>query len=324
MQAATRDTYGPAESLTVKTVEDPVPSEGQVLVRVDHASVNTPDAYVMEGIPMFLRLQFGLPQPKQPILGTDVAGVVESVGPDVTKFQEGDRVLGGASGGFAELALAKEDNLARIPDGLSFDQAACIPTAGLTALQGLRDAAALQSGQRILINGASGGVGSFAVQIAKSMGAEVTGVCSAKNVSLVEELGADAVIDYTKDDFTTSHYDVVFDIIGNRSLSELAKTLSPGGRLIPVGAPKGGKVLGPLIRFGTTIVRMGVVPKRAHFFVATFDPEDLTSVAEMSVNGVVTPLVDTVYDLQEASHAMRHFQGGHSRGKVLINVRGDN
>ena len=324
MQAVSRETYGPAEDLVLSEVPIRQPTTEQVLVRVHRTSVNTPDAYVMEGHPVFLRIQSGLTKPKQPILGTDIAGVVESVGPDVTKFSVGDRVFGGAAGGFAEYALAKEKNIALMSEGMGFEQAAAIPTAGLTALQGLRDAAGLQAGQTVLVNGASGGVGSFAVQIAKSMGAHVTGVCSTKNVPLVESLGADMVIDYTTTDFTKSTYDIVFDIIGNRSLSELGKTLNSEGKLIPVGAPKGGKILGPLIRFGTTAVRFGIYPKRAAFFVATFNTGDLTTVANLCAEGVVTPVIDTVYPMEQAGEAMLHFQGGHSRGKVLIDTQSDN
>ena len=323
MQAVSRETYGPAEDLVLSEVSIPEPTTDQVLVRVQRASVNTPDAYAMEGHPVFLRIQFGPAKPKQPILGTDIAGVVESVGPDVTKFSAGDRVFGGAQGGFAEYALAKEKNIALMPEGMGFEQAATIPTAGLTALQGLRDAARLQAGQTVLVNGASGGVGNFAVQIAKSMGAHVTGVCSTRNIPLVESLGADVVIDYTTTDFTQSKYDIVFDIIGNRSLSELGKTLTTDGKLIPVGAPKGGKILGPLVRFGTTVVRFGIYPKRAAFFVATFNTDDLTAVADLCAEGTVTPVIDTVYPLDKAGEAMRHFQGGHSRGKVLIDAQGD-
>jgi NADPH:quinone reductase-like Zn-dependent oxidoreductase len=307
--------YGGPESLEVGEADAPEPGEGQVLVRVRAASVNPYDWHVMRGAPYLVRLFAGLRQPSSPLLGADLAGVVESVGAGVTRFRAGAEVFGGGEGAYAELAVVKEDRLAAKPADLTFEQAAAIPIAGTTALQGLRDHGGLQAGQRVLVNGAGGGVGSFAVQIAKSMGAHVTGVCSAGKLELVRSLGADEVIDYAADDFT-SHgpFDLVLDTVSTRTLREVRRALTPSGTLISIGGGKG-RLFGGLgsALWMTLVARF--VKQKLGFFIAKMNGDDLLAVAERS-----TPVVSQVYPLAETAEAIRLVEAGHARGKVVIVV----
>jgi NADPH:quinone reductase-like Zn-dependent oxidoreductase len=307
--------YGGPESLELGEADAPEPAEGQVLVRVRAASVNPYDWHVMRGAPYLVRLFAGLRRPSSPLLGADLAGIVESVGAGVTRFRPGDEVFGGGEGAYAELAVVKVDRLAAKPAGVTFEQAAAIPIAGTTALQGLRDHGGLQAGQRVLINGAGGGVGSFAVQIAKSMGAHVTGVCSDGKLELVRSLGADEVIDYAADDFTRrGPFDLVLDTVSTRPLREVRRALTPSGTLISIGGGKG-RLFGGLgsALWMTLVARF--VKQKLGFFIAKMNGDDLLTVAERS-----TPVVGETYSLAQTAEAIRLVEAGHARGKVVIVV----
>jgi NADPH:quinone reductase-like Zn-dependent oxidoreductase len=315
VQAIVRDRYCGPDGLELREAEAPTPAEGRVLVRVRAASVNPYDWHVMRGDPCLVRLMMGLRRPSSPLLGADLAGVVEAVGPNVTQFRPGDEVFGSGEGAFAELATAAEGRLAPKPAGLSFEQAAAIPIAGCTALQGLRDTGGLEAGQRVLVNGAAGGVGTFGVQIAKALGAEVTGVCSTGNVEVVRSLGADRVLDYTQEDFTrTGPFDLIFDVVGNRSLAELRGALTPTGTLVSIGAGTG-RLLGGLGGALWIVVVSRFVKQKLTFFVAKIDTADLTTVAELT-----TPVVGRVYPLAETVEAIRYVETKHARGKVIVTV----
>jgi NADPH:quinone reductase-like Zn-dependent oxidoreductase len=321
MKAIVRTKYGLAEVLRFEEIEKPIPGDKEVLIRVRAASVNPYDWHFMRGTPRLIRLFIGLRSPKSPLLGADVAGEVESVGRSVARFRAGDAVFGAGRGAFAEYACAPESRIALKPDHVSFEQAASVPIAALTALQGLRDVAHAQPGQRALINGAAGGVGTFAVQIAKSLGAEVTGVCSTRNVEMVRSIGADHVIDYTQADFTQSgrQYDIFFDCIGNRSLSECRRVLTPAGVYVGVG---GG---GPDVGSFTLLAGMIEKPVLSLFgkqkllgLVARMNQPDLVILGEMMTNGKVKPVIDRRYKLSEVPEAIRYLETGHARGKVVI------
>lgn len=321
MKAVVFRSYGPPDVLKVEEFEKPLPNDDEILVRVYATSVNPAEWYGMTGL-FLARLGNGLRKPKDIRLGADFAGVVETVGKNITQFRTGDEVFGGRSGAFAEYVCVRK-NVVHKPANITFEQAAGIAIAGLTALQGLRDHGKLRAGQKVLINGASGGVGTFAVQIAKALGAEVTAVCSTGNVELIRSLGADRVVDYTIEDFTLSgeRYDLLLDIAGSRSWSEYKRILKPDAIVVIVGAPKGNPVIGPL----SHIIRLRLAAFRASqkvvFFIANFNPKDLTCIREMCERGQVKPVVDRVYPLCEVSEAMRYLGKGHAKGKVIVTMR---
>jgi NADPH:quinone reductase-like Zn-dependent oxidoreductase len=321
MKAIAQSEYGSPDVLEVREVERPVPGEGEVLVRVRAAAANPLDWHFMRGEPYFMRVQSGLRRPKVKVRGVDVAGVVEAVGAGVTTLAPDDEVFGWCQGAFAEYARAGADQFLPKPEGLTFEGAAAVPIAAFTALQGLRDEGELQAGQTVLINGASGGVGTFAVQIARSFGAAVTGVCSTRNLDLVRSLGADHVVDYTEEDFARSgkRYDVVFDLVGNRSLSDLRRVLDSEGTLVLSGG-EGGPWLGPLGLMARAVVTNPFTGQRLGSFLASENREDLAALAELLEDGTITPVIDRTDTLAETAEAIRYLEEGHARGKVVITV----
>ena len=322
--------YGPPDVIEVDDLDKPVPRENEVLIKVRAASVNPLDWKTMTGGPYIVRLLLGLRKPKITQLGVDVAGQVEAVGRNVTQFKPGDAVFGTCRGAFAEYACTcgsakmMKSALAVKPDNVTFEQAACAPIAGLSALQGLRDKGRIRPGQTVLINGAAGGVGTFAVQIAKSFGTDVTGVCSTRNVDMVRAIGADRVIDYTQEDFTTSgqRYDVLFDAVGNHPLSACRRVLNPNGILIMVGAPS--DALSILARLTGALVLSRFVSQRLVIFLARSNTEDLTIVGQLLATGKVTSVIDRRFSLSEVPEALRYLEEGHARGKVVIIVEQPN
>lgn len=321
MRAIVQHRYGAPDVLELQEVDEPVVQDDRVLVRVHAASVNPVDWHFTRGTPYLIRLEAGLRRPKVTRLGVDVAGRVEAVGRNVTLLQPGDEVFGQSRGSFAEYLSASEPGLARKPTNLTFEEAAAVPVAASTALQGLRDRGRIQPGQKVLVNGASGGVGTFAVQIAKSFGAEVTGVCSTRNVDLVRSLGADRVVDYTREDFTRSgqRYDLILEAVGNRSLADCRRVLGTNGALVLVGAPEG-RWLGPLVRPVTALVLSRVGRQRMGSFLASRSRDDLAVLTELLEAGKVTPVIDRHYSLGEVPEALRYLEEGHARGKVVITV----
>ena len=318
--------YGSPAVLKLEEVAKPVPGSGEVLVRVHAASVNPLDWHFMRGLPYLLRMDAGFGAPKNIRLGVDFAGVVEAVGPGVTHFRAGDEVFGGKRGAFAEYVLVREQGaIATKPGNVSFPQAAAVPIAGVTALQGLRDKGRVGPGQKVLVNGASGGVGTFAVQIARSLGAEVTGVCSTRNVELVRSLGAEHVIDYTREDFTKGEvrYDVIFDNVGNHSPLELRRALTPKGILVVVGAPTGGAFLGGLAVMLKASLVSPFVSQRLEPFLADLDAADLAKLAGLMQSGQLTAVIDRTYPLTQLPEAMAYLEAGHARGKVIISLEED-
>jgi len=313
--------YGPPRVLRLEEVDQPVPGDAEVLIRVRAAAVNPLDK-VFRGTPYVLRPLFGLRKPRDTRPGRDVAGQVEAVGRSVTRFKPGDDVFGVCRGAFAEYACGAESKLAPKPAAVSFEQAAAAPVAGLTALQGLRDRGQVRPGHAVLINGAAGGVGTFAVQIGKSLGAEVTGVCGSRNVELVRSLGADRVIDYTQEDFTqgTRRYDLIFDCVGNRPLMALKRLLEPEGRHLAVGVPPQGRWIGPLGRFLKTVLFSRLVSRRFGLFLAKVRSEDLAVLAELMEAGKVRPVIDRRYALAQVPEALLYLEEGHARGKVVITI----
>ena len=327
MKALVYDTYGaPADVLQLREVERPVVADDEVLVRVHATSVNPVDWHTLTGDPYIARLQAGLRKPKSGALGVDYAGTVEAVGAGVTRFQPGDEVFGGKNGAFAEYVCVRAERaVLPKPANVTLEQAAAVPVAALTALQGLRDKGKLQAGHKVLINGASGGVGTFAVQIAKSFGAEVTGVCSTRNVDIVQSIGADHVIDYTQEDFTRSgqRYDLMLDIAGNRSWSECTRVLADKATLVVVGGPKGGNHwLGPLGHFAGVWLASLVGSRRVVLFIAKFNKADLVLLAQLLEAGTMTPVIDRRYTLSEVPDALMYLGDGHAQGKVVIAVPG--
>ena len=321
MRAATRDRFGTPEVISVTTVEPPpVPDDG-VLVRVKAASLNRADWYELIGRPMIARASMGLRTPKTPLLGTDFAGVVEAVGSEVTRLEPGDEVFGGRTGALGEFVAVREAVVHK-PPSISFEEAAALPIAGLTALQAIRDHGKLKRGEHVIINGASGGVGTFAVQIAKAMGAEVTAVCSTGNVELAGSLGADRVIDSTTDDFTKSGLrgDLFIDIAGGRGWADLKRVLDPRARVVIVGGPTGSGFWGPL----TSILGIWIAAKpgdrSATFFIAKFNRPDLETLGEMAGSGSVRPVIDRTYTLDEVVAAFEHQGRGHPRGKIVVTI----
>lgn len=320
MKAIVHSQYGSPALLRLQEFDRPAVGDHDVLIRVRAAAVNPRDRYVIRGLPYFVRLTGRPRKPKPSVPGTDVAGQVEAVGDKVTRLRPGDDVFGRGQGAFAEFACGRETDLAPKPAGLSFEQAAAIPIAGCTALQALRDHGRLQPGQSVLVNGAAGGVGTFAVQVAAALGGKVTGVCSTVNVDLVRSLGADEVVDYTAEDFTRrQQYDVLLDAVGNRSLSDLRRAVSPGGSVVLCGGG-GGPWLGPVTQLLSALVLSRFVRPRMVPFVAHIGSEDLSILAEMIEGGKIRPIIDRIYPLSETGDAVGYVEAGHARGKVVIAV----
>ncbi len=322
MKAIVQDKFGsPDDVLELKEIDKPVVMEDEVLVRVHAASVHIGDSHGMRGVPYILRPMFSLSRAKNRVPGTDVAGTVEAVGKSVTRLRPGDEVFGWCKGAFAEHVSVSEDALALKPANLTFEQAAAVGVSAFTALQALRDQGNVQPGQKVLITGASGGVGTFAVQIAKSFGAEVTGVCSTRNVDMVRSIGADQVIDYTQEDFTQNgqRYDLILDNVGNRSLADTRRALTPNGTLLANGAPVSGWV-GGLGRPVTAFVLSLFVSQQGRPFVSMPNKEDLTTLKELAEAGKVTPVIDRTYPLSETPEAMAHVGEGHAQGTTIITV----
>ena len=322
MKAIVHHKYGSADVLQLEEIDKPSPADDEVLVRVHAASLNILDWYGITGLAIG-RVGGGLRGPKDPRVGVDFAGVVETVGADVTQFRPGDDVYGAKSGSFAEYVTVREQRgIAPKPAGMTFEQAATIPVAGLTALQGLRDHGQVQPGQKVLINGASGGVGTFAVQVAKAFGAEVTGVCHTRHLDAIRSLGADHMIDYAHEDFTRSgqRYDLVLDVMGGRSWRDLRRVLDPNATFVLIGGPKGNRLIGPLAH----ILKIRLAALRASqkvlFFIANVNREDLLFMNELFEAGKLNPLMDCQYPLSELPQAMRHFAKGHPHGKIVITV----
>jgi NADPH:quinone reductase-like Zn-dependent oxidoreductase len=315
--------YGLPDVLELREVEQPTPAADEALVRVHAASVNPVEWHTMTGAPYLVRLGGGLRAPKAERLGADFAGTVEAVGQNVTRFRPGDELFGIKGGALAEYVCVREDGaVAPKPANLSFEEAAAVPIAATTALQGLRDKGRVRSGGRVLINGASGGVGTFAVQLAKWFGADVTGVCSTDKVELARSLGADRVIDYTREDFTRGErrYDLLLDIAGNRSWPDLRRVLEPHATLVFVGGPKTNRLIGPMghvIGVRLAAVRSG---RKVTFFLADVNQAGLTLLSELLENGTVKPVIDRRYELGEAAEALRYLGEGHARGKIVVTV----
>jgi NADPH:quinone reductase-like Zn-dependent oxidoreductase len=323
MRAIVQRCYGPPEVLALEQVAKPVPGSNEVLVKVHAASVNPADWHGMRGEPYVMRLSAGFGAPEDQRFGTDFAGVVEAVGSEVSNYEVGDAVFGARHGALAEYVLVRADRaLAPKPDGVSFDEAAAVPVAAVTALQALRDQGAVQAGQKVLINGASGGVGTFAVQLARHFGAEVTGVCSTRNVELVEGLGAAHVIDYTREDFTqgAERYDLVVDLVGNRSLSDITRVLAPQGKLLIVGGPKNDPWIGPLSRPIAAAFLSPFVDQDLRFFIAQIGPADLAFLAGLMRDGKLRSVIDRRYAFEATRDAMTHLQTGRARGKIIVTI----
>jgi NADPH:quinone reductase-like Zn-dependent oxidoreductase len=322
MKAITHCEYGSPDVLKLEDVEKPIPNDNQLLVRVRAGSVNPLDLTIRG--PWLIRPMLGMRKPKDTRLGVDYAGTVEAVGKNVTNFKPGDEVFGGRDGALAEYVSALADRaVVPKPANMTFEQAAAVPVAAITALQGLRDKGKIQAGQKVLINGASGGVGTFAVQIAKAFGTEVTGVCSTRNVDLVRSIGADHVIDYTKEDFTKSdqRYDLIFDLVGNHSFSERRRILNPNGICVMAGIGGAGwhdgigsRLAGELNAY----VRSRFVSEKFITYIASFNKADMTTLSNLMRDGKVTPVIDRSYKLSEVTEALRYLEQGHARGKVVI------
>jgi NADPH:quinone reductase-like Zn-dependent oxidoreductase len=321
MKAIAYHRYGSSDVLQCEEIERPLPGDDEVLIAVRAAAVNPLDWHFLRGTPYMGRLCFGLRRPKTPRLGADVAGRVEAVGRNVTRFKPGDEVFGACRGAFAEYVCAPESTLALKPRNVTFEQAASAPVAGFTALQALRDKGRLQPGQTVLINGAGGGVGTFAVQIARQLGADVTAVCSTRNVERVRAIGADWVIDYTQEDFTRNgqHYDLILDCVGNHSLPACRRALNPQGIYIIVGAP-GGRWISPLPRVLQALVMSRLGSRSLVAFTARRSQEDLIILCDLMAAGKVAPVIDRSYSLEEVPAAIRYLEEGHARGKVVITV----
>ncbi len=322
MKAIVYTEYGPPDVLQLTEVGEPTPKDDEVLLRIRAASVNPLDWHLLRGTPYVVRLTAGLRTPKIGRLGVDVAGEVAAVGKNVTEFQPGDEVFGGCRGAFAEYACASQGRVVLKPANMTFEQAAAVPVAALTALQGLRDKGQIQPGNQVLINGAAGGVGTFAVQIAKVFGAGVTGVCSTRNVNMVRSIGADHVIDHTKEDFTRNgqHYDLIFDAVGNHSLSGCRRALTAEGILVLVGGPAKGRWLGPLVGVLGVVVLSRFVSQKLVPILAHVSKDDLIVLQEFLQAGNVTPVIDRSYALRDVPEAIRYLEEGHARGKVVITM----
>ena len=326
MKAVVYTEYGSPDVLQIRDIKKPVPNDNEILVKVHAAAVNPLDWHFIRGTPFIGRLGLmGLRKPKVPRLGVDYAGTVEAVGKNVRLFKPGDEVFGGKTGAFAEYLCTRADRAVTIkPANVTFQQAASVPIAGVTALQGLRDKGHVQPGQKVLINGASGGVGTFAVQLAKLFGGEVTGVCSTRNLELVRSLGAEHVIDYTKEDFTKGkeRYDVILDNVGNQPLSGFRRALDSNGILVMIGGggPNDGGLIGPMGRPVKALLMSPFTSQKMGMFMAELTKGDLTTLGDLMQTGKVTPVIDRTYPLREIPDAIRYLEEGHARGKVVINV----
>ena len=329
MKAMVYTKYGSPDVLQIKEVEKPTPKDNEVLIKVQAAAANPADWHLMRGEPFIARLNSGLFKPKNTIPGIDIAGYVEAVGRNVKEFQPGDEVFGdcGWGGGFAGYVCVTENNILLKPANVTFAEAAAVPVAAITALQGFHHKGVIQPGQKILINGAAGGVGTFAVQIAKSFGAEVTGVCSTRNVEMVQQIGADHVIDYTKEDFTRNEqkFDFILDNVGNRSVSDLKRALSQKGNCAIIGFTSLGRLFQQML-LGPLVSKTGCLPgrqagKRVSLMgTAQMNKKDLMFLKELLESGKVKPVIDRTYTLREAAEAIRYLEEGHARGKVVITV----
>jgi len=322
VKAVMRERYGPPSVLELREVETPSPSDGELLVRVSATSVNPLDWHDLTGWPYLVRVRNGLRRPKERRLGVDFAGTVEAVGGGVTHFLVGDDVFGARNGAFAEYVVVSEDrSVVHKPASVTFEQAAAVPVAAVTALQGLRDRGRLRAGQKVLVNGASGGVGTFAVQIAKAFGAEVTGVCSTRNMELVRSLGADHIVDYTQEDFTRriERYDLLLDVAGGRSWSDCTRVLTENATVVVAGGPKPNRFTGLSLRH---LARLRVASwtgsRKAFPFLAKLNPEDLGVLAELLASGQVVPAIDRRYALDEIADALAYVGEGHARSKVVV------
>jgi len=323
MKAIVQDTYGSPDVLELRDIDKPAVGDEDVLVRVHAAGVGAAVWHLMTGLPYLVRISgYGFRKPRIRVPGTDVAGIVEAVGKSVTRFQPGDEVFGECDGSFAEYACARENKLVPRPANITFEQAAAVPDSAHTALQGLRDVGEVKPGQQVLIIGAGGGVGSFAVQIAKALGAEVTGVCSTTKIDLVRSIGADHAIDYTREDFADGrqHYDVILDTAGRRSLSHLRRGLTSEGTLVIVGGEGGGRWFGGTDRQLRALMLSPFVRQNLRTFVSMPKIEGLVELKELMEAGKVTPVIDRTYTLGEVPAAIRYWEKGHARGKVIITV----
>jgi NADPH:quinone reductase-like Zn-dependent oxidoreductase len=330
MKAIVYHQYGSPDVLEITEVEKPTPGDDEVVLKVHAASVNPADWHLLRGTPYIARLQFGLRKPKDRVLGCDVAGQVEAVGKNVTVLKPGDEVFGSpfmhGFGAFAECVCLLEDLLAPKPATLSFEQAAAVPLAASTALQGLRDHGRIEPGHKVVIIGASGGVGTFAVQIAKSFDAEVSGVCSTRNVEMVRSLGADHVIDYTQEDFTRSgqHYDLIFQLAGTRSPSECRRALTSKGTLVQISGESDGRWIGAVDRIIKALVLSPFVSQKMASFTVKPNKEDLQFLKQLIETGTLTPVIDMTYSLSEVPEAIRYLEEGHARGKVVVTLEKNN
>ena len=327
MKAIVYHSYGPADGLKCEEIAKPIPNDDQVLIKVQAAALNPLDWRMMKGVPFMIRklMKMQTPSVENPVgIGRDVAGVIDAVGRNVTQFKIGDEVFGNCEAAVAEYACVKERALVPKPAAITFEQAASIPVAGLTALQGLRDKAKLQSGQKVLINGAAGGVGTFAVQIAKSFGAEVTGVCSGKNVEMVRSIGAHKVIDYTQEDFTkgAERYDAILECVGNKPFSECRPVLRSEGRYVIVGGGHDITMMTIMTSALKAVAASAISKQKAVMFIAKSSQLDLTSLGEMAATGKMTPVIDRVCKFEETPAALAYLEQGHARGKVVIGVAG--
>jgi NADPH:quinone reductase-like Zn-dependent oxidoreductase len=311
--------YGSPDVLKCEEIEKPTAGDDEVLIRVRAASVNPRDWHFMRGAPSMIRIMTGLRKPAKGRLGVDLAGQVEAVGGKVTQFHAGDQVFGASLGAFAEYVCASQNSVTLMPANLTFEQAAALPTGGLTALQALRKGR-IRPDAKVLINGAAGGVGTFAVPIAKSFGAKVTGVCSTRNVGLVRSIGADHVIDYTREDFTKSgqRYDLMFDCIGNHSLSACRRVMSANGTYLMVGGSGGGRWFGPLTHGLRAVFLSRFVSQNLFMFLTSSNMADLVTLKQLAESKTVTPVIDRTYPLSEVPEAIRYLEEGHARGKVVI------
>jgi NADPH:quinone reductase-like Zn-dependent oxidoreductase len=323
MRAAVHERFGPPDVVEIRDLDVPVPAEDEVLVRVRASSVNVSDWYEVGGRPYVARFSMGLRGPKEERIGTDYAGVVEAVGKDVTGFQPGDDVFGGRNGAFADYVVVKaERSIVPKPESASFEQAAAVPLAALTALQALRDHGKVEPGQRVLVHGASGGVGTFTVLVAKALGAEVTAVCSTRSVEQARMLGADHVVDYTKDDFSRDgrRYDLMIDVAGTRPWSACKRALEPNGRLVLVGGPRKSRLLGPLGGLARKMLGGLFGSRKVTFFVAKFNKQDMEILRDLLADGKLTPVIDRKYALDEIGDALRYMGDGHPQGKIVITM----
>ena len=325
MQAITFCDYGTSEVLHLEPIEKPVPNDVQMLIRVRVAALNPLDWHYLRGTPYLMRMSTGLRKPVLTQLGVDFAGTVEAVGKGITRFKAGDDVFGVRNGAFSEYVVAREDRgVVAMPAGVTFEQAASIPVAGVTALQSLRDKGRMRAGEKVLINGASGGVGTFGVQLAKALGAHVTGVCSTRNLEMVRSLGADEVIDYTKEDFAKSgrQFDLIIDNVGTRPLGDFRRVMTPTGRYVMVGGggPNDGPWIGPFGKVIGALLLSPFIKQEMGMMIGDVTPGDLTLIADLIQQGKVTPVIDRRYPLGEVPAAIAYLEEGHARGKVIITM----